>query len=108
MEGLTESVVTSKGQTTLPKKVRDALGLQPGDKLRYAVLKNGGVWFGKVQPIENLKGALHYDGPPKTLEQMKLGIIEGATEWFTGRGAAEEEEARRAAGHAVAEEATRK
>ena len=78
MEGPAESVVTSKGQTTLPKKVRDALGLQPGDKLRYAVLKNGGVWVAKVQPIENLKGILHYDGPPVTLEDMERGIIEGA------------------------------
>ncbi len=77
MEGLAESVVTSKGQTTLPKKVRDALGLQPGDKLRYAVLKNGGVWFGKVQPIESLFGMLHYDGPPVSLEDMERGIIEG-------------------------------
>ena len=105
MKDVTESVVTSKGQTTLPKKVRDALGLQPGDKLRYAVLRNGGVWFGKVQPIENLKGILHYDGPPVTLEDMKRGIIEGATEWFTGRGEAEEEEAKRTASRAVAEEA---
>ena len=77
MDGPTESVVTSKGQTTLPKRVRDALGLQPGDKIRYAVLKNG-VWFGKVQPIESLKGILRYDGPPKTLEDMERGIIEGA------------------------------
>ena len=53
MEGLAESVITSKGQTTLPKKVRDALGLQPGDKLRYAVL-NKGVLMLKVQPIESL------------------------------------------------------
>ena len=107
MEGLAESVITSKGQTTLPKRVRDALGLQPGDKLRYAVL-NKGVLMLKVQPIESLKGILHYDGPPKTLEDMQRGIIEGATEWFTGRGDAEEEEARRTAGHAVAEEAARK
>ena len=77
MEHPAESVVTSKGQTTLPKKVRDALGLQPGDKLRYAVLKNG-VWLGKVQPIENLIGALHYDGPPVSLEDMERGITESA------------------------------
>ncbi len=108
MKDVAESIVTSKGQTTLPKKVRDALGLQPGDKLRYAVLKNGGVWVAKVQPIESLKGILHYDGPPVTLEDMERGIIEGATEWFTGRGDAEEEEARRAADQAVSAEATRK
>ena len=77
MKDVTESVVTSKGQTTLPKKVRDALGLQPGDKLRYAVLKKG-VLMLKVQPIERLFGMLHYDGPPVTLEDMERGIIEGA------------------------------
>ncbi len=77
MKDVTESVVTSKGQTTLPKKVRDALGLQPGDKLRYAVLKKG-VLMLKVQPIERLFGMLHYDGPPVTLEDMERGTIEGA------------------------------
>ena len=79
MKDVTESVVTSKGQTTLPKKVRDALGLQPGDKLRYAVLKKG-VLMLKVQPIERLFGMLHYDGPPVTLEDMERGIAEGAVE----------------------------
>ena len=108
MKDADESIVTSKGQTTLPKKVRDALGLQSGDKLRYAVLNSGGVWVAKVQPIASLKGILHYDGPPVTLEDMERGIIEGATEWFTGRGDAEEEESRRAAGHVVSGEAVRK
>ncbi len=78
MKDLVESVVTSKGQTTLPKKVRDALGLEPGDKLRYAVLGNGGVWFGKVQPISRLAGMLKYDGPPVSLEDMKRGMAAAA------------------------------
>jgi AbrB family looped-hinge helix DNA binding protein len=34
------STVTSKGQTTVPKEVRDALDLEPGDKLTWEV--NGG------------------------------------------------------------------
>jgi AbrB family looped-hinge helix DNA binding protein len=29
------STLTSKGQTTVPKEVRDALALQPGDKLSW-------------------------------------------------------------------------
>ena len=32
-----ESKVTSKGQTTLPRDVRSALGLEAGDTLRYIV-----------------------------------------------------------------------
>lgn len=34
------STITSKGQTTVPKEVRDALDLSPGDKLTWEV--NGG------------------------------------------------------------------
>jgi antitoxin PrlF len=31
------STVTSKGQTTIPGKIRKALRIKPGDKLEYAV-----------------------------------------------------------------------
>ena len=34
------STITSKGQTTVPKEVREALDLGPGDKLTWEV--NGG------------------------------------------------------------------
>jgi antitoxin PrlF len=34
------STITSKGQTTVPKEVREALDLEPGDKLTWEV--NGG------------------------------------------------------------------
>jgi AbrB family looped-hinge helix DNA binding protein len=34
------STITSKGQTTVPKEVRDALNVGPGDKLTWEI--NGG------------------------------------------------------------------
>jgi len=34
------STLTTKGQTTVPKEVRDALALEPGDKLSWQI--NGG------------------------------------------------------------------
>ena len=43
-----ESTVTAEGQTTLPKAVRDALGLGPGDRVRYHV-RDGEVRLLRVQ-----------------------------------------------------------
>jgi AbrB family looped-hinge helix DNA binding protein len=34
---MTHSTVTSKGQTTIPGKIRKALRIKPGDRLEYAV-----------------------------------------------------------------------
>lgn len=77
-----ESVITSKGRTTLPKGIRDAVALQPGDKVRYAVHR-GGVWLQKAKPAGELRGFLRYDGPPLSQEDMRRGVIEGATRHFS-------------------------
>ena len=34
------STLTSKGQTTIPSEVREALNLRPGDKISYEVAGN--------------------------------------------------------------------
>ena len=54
-----ESTVTMKGQTTLPKDVRLALGLSSGDRVRYVIL-DGEVRLLKVQPVSGLAGMLSY------------------------------------------------
>jgi AbrB family looped-hinge helix DNA binding protein len=40
-------MVTSKGQVTLPKKVRDAAGIKPGDKVEVRNTASGGIYIGK-------------------------------------------------------------
>lgn len=74
-----ESKITSKGQTTLPKAVREALRLEPGGRVRYVILDNQ-VRILPSLPIERLSGVLRYDGPPVTLEDMDRAIAEGASE----------------------------
>jgi len=38
-----ESTLTSKGQTTVPKDIRDSLGLKPGDKIAFTMMPDGTV-----------------------------------------------------------------
>jgi AbrB family looped-hinge helix DNA binding protein len=38
-----EATVTSKGQVTLPKKLREALRLQRGSRIRFRVEADGGL-----------------------------------------------------------------
>ena len=37
------STVTSKGQTTIPKEVRNAANLKPGDRIHFTVLEDGTI-----------------------------------------------------------------
>ena len=45
------SRVSSKGQVTLPKQVRDAIGVGPGDAVTYDVVK-GVVTLRRLEPID--------------------------------------------------------
>ena len=51
------SKVTAKGQTTLPKDVRLALGLEAGDKVRY-ILEDGRVQILNTRHGRELAGML--------------------------------------------------
>ena len=51
MTQLYQSKIFANGSTTLPKPVRDALGVNAGDRVRY-VISEKGVQFFKV-PSEN-------------------------------------------------------
>ena len=75
-----ESTVTVKGQTTLPKDVRAALGLTSGDRVRYIVL-DGEVRILKVRSVKGLRGALARPGQKAvSLEEMDEAIGAGAAE----------------------------
>lgn len=77
---MVESAVTAKGQTTLPKPVRRALGIEPGDRVRYVIFDNNEVRLLPVRPVSRLFGALKYDGPPVSLEDMERAIADGAND----------------------------
>ena len=54
-----ESTVTSKGQITIPKVVRERLHLEPGDKVYFDVRDDGSVLMVACnEPVEKLFGYL--------------------------------------------------
>ena len=72
------ATITSKGQVTIPKDVRDELGLEPGMKLDFIRVGDGEY---RLRPknlrVEELFGILKYDGPPITIEEMNEAIRDG-------------------------------
>jgi AbrB family looped-hinge helix DNA binding protein len=39
----TESAITVKGQASIPKAIREYLGLKPGDRVKFFVHRDGSV-----------------------------------------------------------------
>ena len=78
---MAESSITKKGQTTLPKSVREFLGLRAGDKVRYFIAYDG-VRIVPVRSVKRLSGALRYDGPAVTLDEMEQAVADGACEGY--------------------------
>jgi AbrB family looped-hinge helix DNA binding protein len=67
------ATITSKGQTTIPKDIRDCLGLQPKDQIQFTLVADETVIMRvKKRSIRELYGLLH-DPDRKTipLEEMK-------------------------------------
>ena len=53
-----ESTLTSKSQATIPKEVRQALNIGPGDKVKFFIHSDGRVFLLPKLPITALKGLL--------------------------------------------------
>ena len=70
------ATVTSKGQVTIPKSIRDLLRLKPGDKVDFVRDDEGRVVVRpRISDIRELKGILRRPGrPPVTIEAMEAAI----------------------------------
>jgi AbrB family looped-hinge helix DNA binding protein len=68
-----ESAITAKGQTTIPRAVREALGVAAGDRVRY-IVEGEKVRLVKVRSVRELEGVLRdAKRPPASLEDMDAG-----------------------------------
>jgi len=58
-----EAALTSKGQTTIPKEIRDHLAMKPGDRITFTLMPDGTVQMRvKNKTVMSLAGRLHRKG----------------------------------------------
>jgi AbrB family looped-hinge helix DNA binding protein len=69
------ATVTSKGQVTIPKEIRELLGLDSGDRINFVIEDDGRVTFRPAtKDIRSLKGIVPKPDKPVTVEDMNATI----------------------------------
>ena len=75
-----DSTLTSKGQITLPKAVREALAVHPGDTVAFRIRDDGTVTVEAVSiDLMTLRGAIKPARRGVTVEAMNEAIRRSAT-----------------------------
>ena len=72
---MTTAVVTSKGQITIPKPVRDGLGVESGDRVEFVELERGVYTVvAASRDIRDLKGMIPKPAKPVSVEDMNKAV----------------------------------
>jgi AbrB family looped-hinge helix DNA binding protein len=79
-----EATLSSKGQATIPKAVRDRLQIKSGDRFKFFFHPDGVIILPKISTAR-LKGMIPKPAQSVSLEEMDRAIAEGATERFRRR-----------------------
>jgi AbrB family looped-hinge helix DNA binding protein len=79
-----EAKLSSKGQATIPKAVRDRLQIKPGDRFKFFFHPDGVMILPKI-PTARLKGMLPKPAKPVSLAEIDRAIEAGATERFRAK-----------------------
>ena len=70
-----KATITYKGQITLPKAVREQLGVQPGDRVSFREIEGGAIVVeADTVDLMELKGAVRSRRDGVTVEQMNQAI----------------------------------
>jgi antitoxin PrlF len=74
-----ESAITVKGQATIPKAIREHLGLKPGDRVKFFLHPDGSVVLLPKLSATALRGIVKsHRERPVTIEEMAKGAAQGA------------------------------
>lgn len=79
------TTLTSKGQATIPKAIRDRLNLRTGDRLAFIVDDDGRVvLMPATVHVSELRGIMPKPKKVATLDEMDAAIQAGAAHRFKG------------------------
>lgn len=70
--------LTSKGQITIPKKVREPLRLRPGDRLEFVTKDDVVILRPATRKVSDIKGFLPKPKRPVSLAEMDKAIRQRA------------------------------
>jgi AbrB family looped-hinge helix DNA binding protein len=76
-----EAILSSKGQTTIPKAVRERLQIKPGDRFKFFFHPDGVIILPKI-PTKRLKGSVPRLTESVSVKEIDKAIEEGATVRF--------------------------
>jgi len=73
------ATLTTKGQLTLPKEVREALGVGPGDRVDFIRMDDGNfAVLPATHSVLSLRGLIRPPKSPVSLAEMDKAIAKGA------------------------------
>jgi AbrB family looped-hinge helix DNA binding protein len=76
---MTTATITSKGQLTLPKEIRTALGVGPGDRVDFVRMEDGNfAVLPATRSVKSLKGLIPRPKKAVSLADMDAAIARGA------------------------------
>ena len=81
-----ESIMTRKGQVTIPKAIRDRLGVKEGEKV-FFVMRDEEVVLKVVKgTILDLKGSVRPSAHPEDFEKIRQAVKQTVAKKVAGHG----------------------
>jgi antitoxin PrlF len=78
---MSEATITSKGQITIPVRVRQALGIDSGDRIEFVEVEKGQFAIvAATRSVQELKGLFRgRHSKPVSIEEMNTAIAKRAS-----------------------------
>ena len=73
-----ESAITTKGRATIPKAIREHLGLKSGDRIKFFMHPDGSVVLLPKRPASVLRGIVKPRGRRASIDEMNEAATAGA------------------------------